>query len=121
MGSLNASNPASVPAWMPDIPPISLRELTVGLIDLLRKADGLTLPRYAAIYEPSQTFGLQFDKSAASYQALAAWAQRFGAVLTSENQTDDSGQPCTYVCVTFGFFGVEVIAYAFIPVTETDT
>jgi hypothetical protein len=118
MGSLDTSTPVPGPA-LPDIPPCSARELAVGLTDLFSKADGLALPRFVAIHQRSQAFGLQFDDSAASYRALAAWAQRFGAVLASDNHTDTSGEPCKYVHIDFEFFGVEVQAYAFIPVTET--
>ena len=118
MGSLDTSTPVPGPA-LPDIPPCSTRELAVGLTDLFSKADGLTLPTLVIIYQSTQGFSLQFAKSAASYRALAAWAQRFGAVLASENRTDPQGQPCRYVRVTFDWFGVEVQAYAYIPVTET--
>jgi hypothetical protein len=114
MGSLDTSTPV-----LPDIPPCSTRELAVGLVDLFCKADGLALPRYVDIHQRSQSFGLQFADSAASYQALAAWAQRFGAVLASDDHTDREGRPCRYVQIGFEFFGVEVTAYAFIPVTET--
>jgi hypothetical protein len=116
MGSLDTSTPA-----LPDIPPCSTRELAVGLVDLFSKADGLTLPALVIIYASTQGFSLQFAKSAASYRALAAWAQRFGAVLASEARTDPQGQPCRYVRVTFDWFGVEVQAYAYIPVTVTGT
>jgi hypothetical protein len=120
MGSLDTSTPVPGPA-LPDIPPCSARELAVGLLDLFSKADGLTLPALVIIYASTQGFSLQFAKSAASYRALAAWAQRFGAVLASEDRADPQGQPCRYVRVTFDWFGVEVQAYAYIPVTETGT
>ena len=96
MGSLDTSTPVPGPA-LADIPPCSTRELAVGLTDLFSKADGLTLPTLVIIYASTQGFSLQFAKSAASYRALAAWAQRFGAVLASENRDDPQGQPCRYV------------------------
>ena len=114
-------DPVSVPAWVPDIPPISICELAVGLVGLFGKADGLVLPRYVSIFQPSQAFMLQFASSEASLSALAAWAQRFGAVLISEDDTDQQGRPRRYVHIVFEFFGVEVTAYAFIPVTATGT
>jgi hypothetical protein len=121
MGSLDTSDPVNVPAWMPDIPPISTRELAVGLVDLFSKADGLALPGYVSIFGTSQAYLLQFDKTAASYRALVAWAQRFGAVLASDDHTDQHGQQCKYVHINFEFFGVDVTAYAFIPVAVTGT
>ena len=58
--------------------------------------------RSSIIYQSTQGFSLQFAESAASYRALAAWAQRFGAVLASEDRTDrrasragTSGSPST--------------------------
>ena len=119
MGSLDTTTPTSGPAPQ-EIPPISTRELAVGLVDLFSKADGLAMPRYVFIYgPPAQEFALQFAPAAASYRSLAAWAQRFGAVLATDDPTDQHGQPCTYARAVFKFFGVEVTAYAFIPVTET--
>ena len=118
MGSPVTSTPVPGPA-LPDIPPCSTRELAVGLTDLFSKADGLPLPTLVIIYQSTQGFSLQFAKSASSYRALAAWAQRFGAVVASEDRTDPQGQPCRYVQITFDWFGVEVQAYAYIPVTET--
>jgi hypothetical protein len=119
VGSLRTFDPDG-PA-LPDIPPISTRELAVGLVDLLSKADGLALPRYATIHETTQAFGLQFAPAAASLRALVSWAQRFGAVLVSKDDTDQHGQPCTYARIAFDYFGVDVTAYAFVPVTETGT
>jgi hypothetical protein len=120
VGSLDI-DPKRVPAWVPDFPPISTCELAVGLVGLFGKADGLALPGYVSIYQPSQAFMLQFASSEVSLSALAAWAQRFGAVLVSEDDTDQQGRPRRYVRIVFEFFGVEVTAYAFIPVTQTGT
>jgi hypothetical protein len=117
MGSLSTSTPVNGPA-LPDIP-FSIRELAVGLTDLFKKADGLALPRHISIFE-SQVFYLQFAPDGASL-ALAAWAQRFGAELASDDTTDQNGQPCTHLRADFEFFGVEVAAYAYIPVTATGT
>lgn len=118
MGSLDTSTPVPGPV-LPDLPPISTRELAVGLVDLFAKADGLALPGYVSIFGTTQAFSMQFGKTPASYRALVAWAQRFGAVLASDDHTDREGRPCKYVYIDFEFFGVEVNAYAFIPVTET--
>lgn len=116
MGSLDTFDPAGGPA-LPDTAPMSIRELACGLAVLFSKADGLPLPRYITIHGSSQSYGLQFADSEASYEAIASWALRFGAVLASDDHIHQDGQPSKHVQATFDFFGVEVQAYAFIPVT----
>jgi hypothetical protein len=120
MGSVHPIDPDSGPA-LPELPPISTRELAVGLVDLFSKADGLILPHFVAVHESTQHFSLQFAPVAASLKAVPCWAQRFGAVLVSGKRLDADDQECTYVCADFDFFGVQVHAYAYIPVTETGT
>jgi hypothetical protein len=121
MGSLDTSEPARSPA-LPDLPPISTRELTVGLTDLFSQADGLELPEFATISEPLQSFSLQFAPSVASYRAVADWARRFGASVTSSDHTY-AGKPCMFTRAEFDFFGVAVTVHAFIrslrPAPET--
>jgi hypothetical protein len=120
MSSIDTINPGG-PA-LPDTPPITTRELAVGLVGLFGKADGLVQPRYITVYgPPSQRFSLSFLRSADSIQAVEGWAHRFGAVLASDDYTDEDGKPFKHVHATFDFFGVEVEAYAFIPVTQTGT
>ncbi len=119
MGSLDTSAPVDGPA-LPELPPISIRELAVGLVDLFSKADGLALPRYIAIHD-TQHFSLQFAPVRASLKAVACWAQRFGGVLVGEQRLNASQQECTYAGVTFDFFGVEVAAYTYVPVSKTGT
>jgi hypothetical protein len=120
MGSLDTLDTASGPA-LPEVPPISIGALAVGLVDLFKKADGLTLPHYACIHESTQYFSLQFAPVAGSLKAVAGWAQRFGAVLVTDKGLNAQKQKCTYVTATFDFFGIEVNAYAYVPVTETGT
>jgi hypothetical protein len=88
----------------------------VGLADLLRAADGLGLPHYAAIPTPGY-LSLQFAPEPASLKAIARWAQRFGGVLVGDNRLNHRNQECTYAAVTFDHSGVEVCAYAYVPVT----
>ena len=105
---------------LPDLPPIPIGELAVGLRDLLEQAGGLAMPHFVAIHERSQSFGLQFAPVRASLTAVASWALRFGAVVVSE-PCEHQGQQCTYARAAFDYFGVSVTAYTFVPVTETGT
>jgi hypothetical protein len=101
----------------PELPSIPLSALVVGLSGLLRAADGLGLPHYVAIHATTKYFGLQFAPEPASLKAIARWAQRFGGVLVSENRLNAQQQECRYAGVTFDYSGVEVAAYAYVPVT----
>jgi hypothetical protein len=120
MNPIHPSDPAAALA-VPELPPIGIGALAVGLTDLFRQADGLGLPHYAAIHESTQHFGLQFAPVRGSLRAVACWAQRFGGVLVSDKRFDHCKQECTYAGTTFEFFGIEVTAYAYVPVTATGT
>ena len=116
MGSLHSYDPGGVPA-VPDLPPINIGALAVGLTDLLKKADGLVLPRYASISESGQEFALQFAPVADSTPVLIAWAHRFGGVISSHVCEPVPDRWHLHITFTFEFYGVTVEAYAFIPVT----
>ena len=113
---VRAGSPAA-----PELSSIPVSALVVGLSDLLRAADGLGLPHYVAIHATTKHFSLQFAPDRASLKAIARWAQRFGGVLVSENRLNAKQQECMYAGVTFDYSGVEVSAYAYVPVTETGT
>ena len=115
MGSLHPYDPGGVPA-VPDLPPISIGALAVGLTDLFKQADGLVLPRHAIISEPQQEFALQFAPVPDSARIITSWAMRFGGVLESHT-SDAPGTPHRHIRFTFEFYGVTVEAYAFIPLT----
>jgi hypothetical protein len=115
MGSLHPFDPGSGPA-VPDLPPISIGALAVGLSDLFRQADGLVLPRHVIITESAQEFALQFAPVTDSVKVVMSWATRFGGVVDSHVCTPD-GQPHRHITLTFGYYGVTVEAYTFIPLT----
>jgi len=115
MGILQPFDPAGIPA-VPDLPPISIGALSVGLTDLFNRANGLVLPRHAIITEPAQEFALQFAPVADSAKVIRSWAKRFGGVAESHVCTSP-GTAQRHVRVTFDFYGVTVQAYAFIPLT----
>jgi hypothetical protein len=116
MGTAQSIGQAGTPA-APELPPISIAALAVGLSDLLRAANGLGLPHMAVIHESTRHYSLQFAPEHASLKALARWAHRFGGVLVSENRLNHDRQPCIYAGVTFDYSGVEVHAYAYVPIT----
>ena len=117
MGSLHPFDPG-VPA-VPDLPPISIGALAVGLTDLFGQAYGLVLPRYVTISESAQEFLLQFAPVTDSAKVVMSWATRFGGVVQS-HVCEPNGQPHRHITLTFDFYGVTVEAYTFIPVTRQE-
>jgi len=107
-------DPGGVPV-VPDLPPISISVLPVGLADLLGRASGLPLPRQVSISEPQQEFALQFAPVPDSAHVITAWAMRFGGVLESHTCEPEPGQCYRHITVTFEFYGITVEAYTFIP------
>lgn len=108
-------DPGDVPA-VPDIPPISVGALAVGLTDLFGRAEGLVLPRTVVINETAQEFLLAFAFDPDSAKVITSWAIRFGGVVDS-HVCDAPGSPHRHICLTFDYFGVQVDAYTFIPLT----
>jgi len=115
MGSLNVYDPNSGPA-VPELPPIPLGALAVGLCDLLGQAKDLVQPRFATIGERQQEITLQFSPDRAGAQAIASWATRFGGVIVAHICKPD-GQPHRHITATGDYYGVTVEAYTFIPLT----
>jgi hypothetical protein len=114
MGSLHPFDPTG--AAVPDIPPISIGALTVGLADLFGQASGLVLPRHAMITEASQEFALTFAPVPDSAKVITSWAMRFGGVVEAHT-CDAPGSPHRHIILTFDYFGITVEAYCFIPLT----
>ena len=108
-------DPANGPA-VPDLPPINIGALTVGLSDLFGRANGLVLPGSVLINEPAQEYLLAFAPVADSARVITSWAVRFGGVVESHVCSPDGTQR-RHIILTFDYFGVTVDAYTFLPVT----
>jgi hypothetical protein len=112
-------DPANGPA-VPDLPPISIGALAIGLDDLFGRAEGLVLPRTVLINETAQEFLLAFASDPDSLKVITSWAVRFGGVVES-HICDAPGTPHRHTSVTFDYFGVQVDAYAFIPLPAQES
>jgi hypothetical protein len=95
--------------------PLSIGGLVSDAADILRIATDLPRPRMVDVHEDSQHIYLQLDPDPASYPALAAWAELFGGVITSQPWTTDTGEQVNICRVQFEFYGITVEAYAVIP------
>ncbi len=119
MTSIHAYDPArgAVP---PDLPPMTIANLAVGVVDMLSEADNLPQPSFITIHDSSQSVDLLFAPVKASLKALTRWALRFGAVITTEPHEGEHG-PETWCRVKFDYYGVAVNAFAHIPAAPAAT
>ena len=64
--------------------------------------------------ETAQDIDLQFPGKQASKQAITQWARRFGSAVSTHPHRDGRG---VFLRVTtrFGYYGLNVKAYAYIP------
>jgi hypothetical protein len=116
MGSLEVLNPSGGPA-LPEIPPIPIGALAVGLCDLFQRAADLPAPSSVTLYGGGiDCMTLQFVPEPASDKAIALWARRFGGEVTRKVHTDDRGRE-RWVKARFDWRGVDVDAFAHIPLT----
>jgi hypothetical protein len=105
-------------AELPELPPLPIGALVVGTFNLLEQAADLAQPRYLTISD-TQNIALQFPDDKSSRTALNRWALRFGGTITTRPHEGKDG-PETLYRLDFGYYGVAVEAYAFIP-AETAT
>jgi hypothetical protein len=107
-------------AAVPDLPPLPIGALVACALDLMQETAGLPQPRYITIHQSTQAIGLQFEPEACSLMNITRWALQFGSVLVTKPYEDERG-PATWCQTDFDYYGVNVHAYARIPVTETGT
>jgi len=106
-----------IPAAVPDLPPLPIGALVACALDLMQEAADLPQPWYIAIHQ-TQAISVQFPPEACSLDSVARWAKRFGDILVSKPGEGVDG-PETWCRTDFDYYGVEVTAYAHIPVTKT--
>ncbi len=111
--TIHLYDPAKAGAPLPELPPLPIGALTVGALNLLSEAADLPQPVYLSICD-TQAISLQFPPEHASLRAITRWALRFGGVVTSQPRQGQSGTE-TWCRTEFGYYGVEVDAYAHIP------
>ena len=118
MTSIYIYDPA-VEAALPELPPLPIGALAVGLVNLLQQAADLPAPIYVSVSD-TQTISLQFAPARASLRALTHWALRFGSVMTSQPEQGTTGTE-TWYRTQFDYYGVAVRAFAHIPASTANT
>jgi hypothetical protein len=118
MTSIHPYHPAA--PRPPELPPMTIANLAVGLVDMLSDADHLPQPCYITIHDSSQSVDVLFAPVKASVKALTRWALRFGAVLISEPHEGEHG-PATWFRAEFDYYGIAVKAFAHISAEPAAT
>jgi hypothetical protein len=106
-------------AALPELPPLSIRELAVAIVTLLQEAAGLPQPRYISV-SATQRIDMQFSNDKSSLKAVTRWALKFGGVVITEPHEGERG-PETYCRAELDYFGIAVDVYAFIPAKTATT
>ena len=114
MTSTSLHDQTSLNTTLAELPPLPMAALMIGVYNLLSEGADLPQPRYVSVSEACQHIDLQFRREQSSLQAITQWNRRFGGVLTQEPHDGERG-PSTFAKSAFGYYGLEVDAYAFIP------
>ena len=95
--------------------PLSIGGLVADAVDILRDATDLPRPTSVTVYAEVQHISFQFAREPGSYAAIAAWAELFGATLTSRPRKDQDGNPVNICRASFEYYGIAAEAFAVIP------
>ena len=114
MTSTSLHDPATLNEALAELPPLPMAALMIGVYNLLQDGADLPQPCYIAVSQTSQQIDLQFPGKHTSLRAITGWAHRYGSTVTKHPHEDERGQ-FTRVTATFGYYGLTVKAYAYIP------
>ncbi|MGO9079204.1 MAG: hypothetical protein ACLQDY_09210 [Streptosporangiaceae bacterium] len=107
-----------IPAFVTVRPPApDLPVLARLLADLLAAAAELPQPVSASLSPLSREIELQFPGKPSAFDAMAAWAARFGGTVTAEHREYDDS-PQIRAEVRFPHHGAQVKGYAYIPAAK---
>jgi hypothetical protein len=120
MTSIDIRNPSTVNEALAELPPLPIAALMIGIYNLLQEGADLPQPQYVSVSETSQHIDMLFPGEQASLRAITHWAHRFGGVVASKPHNSERG-PRTYCVAAFGYYGLAVEAYAFIPAQTAST
>ena len=114
MTSPNLHDPTALNTTLAELPPLPMAALMIGVYNLLQEGADLPQPCLVSVSEAGQRIDLQFPGKHTSLRAITGWAHRFGSVVTKHPHHDERGQ-FTRVTATFGYYGLTVTTYAYIP------
>ena len=114
MTSSSLHDPTAFSTTPAELPLLPTAALMIGVYNLLQDGADLPQPCYVSVSQTSQQIDLQFPGKQPSLRAIGQWAHRFGSTVTTDPHRDERGQ-YTRVAARFGYYGLTVTAYAYIP------
>ena len=114
MTSIHAYDPMALNTTLAELPPLPIAALMIGVYNLLQEGADLLQPCLVSVSQTGQRIDMQFPGKHTSLRAITAWAHRFGSAVTKQPHHDERGQ-FTRVAARFGYYGLTVTAYAYIP------
>jgi len=114
MTSTSLHDQADLNATLAELPPLPMAALMIGVYNLLQDGADLPQPCHIAISEAGQSIDMQFPGTQPSKRAITAWARRFGTTVHAHPHHDGRGV-FTRVTTKFGYYGLAVKAYTYIP------
>jgi hypothetical protein len=114
MTGINLHDQTALNTTLAELPPLPMAALMIGVYNLLQDGAALPQPCYVSVSETGQRIDLQFPGKPPARRAITGWARRFGSVVTTSPHRDERGQ-FTRVAATFGYYGLTVTTYAYIP------
>ena len=114
MTSTSLPGQTSLDTTLAELPPLPMAALMIGVYNLLCDGADLPQPCHVAVSEAGQQIDLQFPGTQPGKRAITQWARRFGSVVHSRPHHDGRGV-FTRVTTRFGYYGLAVKAYAYIP------
>jgi hypothetical protein len=112
--SIHAYDPTALNTTLAELPPLPMAALMIGAYNLLQEGADLPQPCYLSVSQTSQQIDMQFPGKQPSLRAITGWAHRFGSAVTKHPRHDERGE-YTRVTANFGYYGLTVKAYAYIP------
>ena len=114
MTSINLRDQTALNTTLAELPPLPMAALMIGVYNLLQDGADLPQPCYVSVSEAAQQIDLQFPGKQPSKRAITGWARRFGSTVSTHPHHDGRG---VFLRVTakFGYYGLAVKAYAYIP------
>jgi hypothetical protein len=97
-----------------ELPPLPMAALMIGVYNLLQDGADLPQPCHVSVSETGQQIDLQFPGTQPSKRAITQWARRFGSTVSTHPHHNGRGA-FTRVTTRFGYYGLTVKTYAYIP------